>query len=250
MTAIDKIKHFFQLMFRHGEAIEISYPVSWNTMSQEDFKNVCIILSQPHGRKESLFLCLCALAHIRPDNPIKYDPRAIRDNVVFIIGGKAYTFSPKVIQSACEQLEYIYDSVGLPPCPIPGVDRKLYGISFKTYYKADAMMLQYSATKDERCLKEAAIALSNGRIRKLLPWQRTGLPIWWAGLKDYLMQKYPHVLQEGGGTMTDRTMDEILLDLLSYMNDGRPQDNERILATDAHSVLHCLDKIYEKNAHD
>lgn len=248
MTFFDKIKHFFKLKFPHGEKIDIAYPLSWNDMSQEDFRNVCIILSEPHGRKESLFLCLCALAHIRPDNPIKYDPKAVKDNVVFIIGGKSYVISPAAIREACSQLEYIHDGIGLPPCPLPGCDRKLYGVSFEAYYHADAYMMQYFAEKEEVWLKKAAIALLSGKIRKLLPWQKQGVVIWWNGVKHYLAEKYPFVLQEGGDAVSDRTLDEILLDLLSAMNDNKPQNNESILKSDVHSVLFCLDKIYEKNA--
>lgn len=250
MTFFDKIKHFFRLRFRHGVKINITYPPSWNDMSQEDFRNVCTILSEPHGRKEALFLCLCALAHIRPDSHVKYKPEALGDNVVFIIGGESYVISPKVIREACSDLEYIFDGIGLPPCPLPGIDRKLYGISFGNYYHIDAYMMQYAATKDETWLKQATVKLTSGRVRKLLPWQRQGLPIWWNGVKHYLAEKYPFVLREGGeGAVSDRTLDEVLLDLLGAMNDNKPQNNEYILKSDVHSVLHCLNQIYEKNAH-
>lgn len=247
---LESIKYFFTFRFKHGEKVDIVYPISWETMSQEDFRNVCTILGQPHGRKESLFLCLCALAHIRPDNPVKYNPKAIKDNVVFIIGGQSYVISPKVIQEACSQLEYIYDTVGLPPSPIPKVDRKLFGVSFEQYYEADAYMLKYNLeeTQDDRLLKQVAITLSNGRIRKLLPWQKKGLVIWWAGVKRYLMTKYPYVLKEGG-SISDRTQEELLQELLSYMNNDRPQDNNAILKSDVHAVLYSLNNIFEKNAH-
>lgn len=240
------LKQFFHL--QRGEKIDIAYPVSWETMSQEEFRNVCTILAKPHGRKETLFLCLCALAHIRPDNPIKYDPNAIKDNVVFLINGKSYVISPQVIQSACSQLSYILDDIGLAPCPLPRIDRKLYGVSFMQYYNADAYMLRYQAdTSNEFWLKEAAKSLTNGQVRKLMDWQRKGLVIWWAGVKKYLLTKYPYVLQEGG-SVTDSTPAELLQELLSAMNDNKPQDNDKILQSDVHSVLFTLNKIYERNA--
>lgn len=250
MTIFQKIKEIFRLRRPHGEKIDIVYPVSWDTMNQEDFQNVCTILSGEHGKKETLFLCLMALAHLRPGNPICYDPKAVGKNMVFLIGDKSYVISPDVIREACSQLEYIYDTIGLSPCPLPGIDRKLYGISFEQYYKADAFMLQYYASgNDERWLKEATKVLTGGRIRRLLPWQKKGLAIWWNGLKHFFMEKYSFVLHEGGSsTVTDRTMDELLLDLLSAMNDDKPQENEKILKSDVHSVMHCLDRIYQKNA--
>lgn len=244
------IKQFFTLRFKKGERLDLVYPISWETMSQEDFRNVCTILSQPHGRKETLFLCLCALAHIRPDNPIKYDPRAIKDNLVFLIGGKSYVITPKVIQESCSQLEYILDDVGLAPCPLPKVDRKIFGLSFEKYYEADAYMLQYAADegKNEKWLKETSKVLTNGRVRKLLDWQKKGLVIWWNGVKKYMMQKYPYVLQEGQ-SISDRTQTDILYDLLEVMNDHKPQENEKILKSDVHSVFYTLNHIYYENAH-
>ncbi len=244
------IKQFFTLRFKKGERLDLVYPISWDTMSQEDFRNVCNILAKPHGRKETLFLCLCALAHIRPDNPIKYDPKAIKDNLVFIIGNKSYVITPKVIQESCHQLEYILDDVGLAPCPIPKVDRKLYGISFEQYYEADAYMLRFAAEdgNNERWLKEACKVLTNGAVRKLLDWQKKGIVIWWNGVKKYMMQKYPYVLQEGQ-SISDRTQTDILYDLLGVMNDNKPQDNDKILKSDVHSVFYTLNHIYYENAH-
>ena len=246
---LSSIKQFFTLKFGHGEKLELVYPISWEMMSHDDFKSVCTILSQPHGKKESLFLFLCALAHIRPDNPIKYDPKQLGDNLVFIIGDKSYIITPSVIQEACSQLEFIFDTVGLPPCPIGKVDRKLYGISFEKYYEADAYILRYNLEQNEAWLKEAAKVLTNGSVRKLLPWQKKGLVIWWNGIKKYLLTKYPYIFQEGGTGGAERTPADILQDLLSLLNKNEPQNNDKILKSDLHSVLFTLNKIYENNAH-
>lgn len=243
------IKEFFTIKFRHGEKLDLVYPVSWETMSYDDFKSVCIILSQPHGKKESLFLFLCALAHIRPDNPIKYDPNILRDNMVFIIGQKSYVITPSVIQEACSQLEFIYNDVGLCPSPLPKVDRKLYGISFGQYYEADSFILRYGIENNDKWLKEAAKALTNGAVRKLQEWQKKGLVIWWKGIKKYLMTKYPYIFQEGGPGGDDRTPADILQELLSILNKNEPQNNDKITKSELHSVLFTLNKIYEDNAH-
>lgn len=247
---IEYIKHIFAVKFKHGERLNLEYPISWESMSQEDFRNVCTILGQPHGEKETLFLCFCSLAHIRPDNPIKYDPKAIKDNMVFRIGDKSYIITPKVVQEACSQLEFILKDVGLAPSPLPKIDRKLYGVSFGQFYEADAMMLRYADTQDERWLKEAAKIITNGAVRKLLPWQKKGLVIWWNGCKMYMKHKYSYIFQDSEtGTYTDKTPADILQELLSAVNDNKPQDDEKILKSDVHSVLFSLNKIYMKNAH-
>lgn len=251
MSLISSIKNFFTLSFGRAEKINISYPLDWEHMSHEDFRNVCTIMSSPHGRKETLFLCLCALAHMRPDNPIKYSPKVVKDNCVFLIGGKSYVISPKVISEACTQLEYILDSVGLPPSPFPKVDRRIYGLSFEQFFRVDANMMRYQAENNEAWLKEAVKVLTNGSVRKMLPWQKKGVVIWWNGVKNYLKEKYPYIFQdgEGGATFQDKSQADILQELLSVMNSGKPQDNDAILKSEVHSVLFILNKKYEENAH-
>jgi len=227
-----------------GEKIAIEYPISWETMSKEDFRSVCIILSQEHGQKESLFLCLCALAHIRPDNPLKYDPKILKNNVVFIIGDKTYVITPTVIREACDQLRYIYDTVGLPPSPLDRVDRKLFGTSFGEFYSADSHMMAYlSNTSDESHLKEAVKILTRGQTRKLLPWQKQAMIIWWNGIKNYMRTKYPRVFSTDG-SISDMTQAEILQELLGAMNGGKPQDNKAILKSDCHAVLFALNNLH------
>lgn len=251
MKLFDRIRNFFRLRIKRGVKVDIAYPICWENMSFDEFRNVCIILDHPASRQETLFRCLCALANIRPDNPIKYDPKALGDNVVFLIGNESYVISPKVISEACSQLGFIYDQVGLPPSPLDKVDRKLYGINFKQFFEADAFMLRYGSDGDEKWLKVAAKILSNGAVRKLLPWQKKGLVIWWHGVKKYLQSKYPAVFQESGeGGFSDKTMEDILHELLSSMTGDKPQQNDDILKSDVHSVLFCLNHKYEKDAHN
>ena len=241
------IKDFFHSIFHREKPVKVNlrYPVSWEEMTDQQFREVCNILSLPGiGRERALFLCLCRLAGIHPDNPAKYNPKKIKGLQPFIIDGKTYTLTARDVAAACEDLAYIYDSVGLAPAPFDKIDRMLYGVSFEAFYTADSFIGRAVAENNEKYLKEAAKYLTSGRIRKLLPWQKKGLGIWWNGVKHWMMGKYPHVLKEGG-SVTDRTQAEILQDLLSCMNGNRPQENEKILKTDVHSVLYSLNKIYE-----
>ena len=244
-----KITSFFKRIFGPRPVkINLEYPVSWDTMSREDFREVCVILSLPGlDRDRALFLCLCRLAHIRPDNAEKYDPKMIAGKMPFIIAGKAHIINARDISEACRQLGFIYDSVGLPPAPFDQVDRKIHGITFNAFFTADSYIRRASAEKNPGYLKEAVKVLTGGAKRYLLAWERTALVIWWNGVKDFLKQRYPFVFKEGEG-ISNKTQAEILQDLLSCMNGNRPQENERILKTDAHSVLYSLNKIYEDAA--
>ena len=242
--------NIFKKMFpakKRGVKINLAYPIKWEMMSFQDYREVCKILSiQGIDRERALFLCLCALAHIRPDNPAKYDPREIKGKMPFIIDGKSYVIGAKTISEACNDLAYIYDEIGLPPCPLERIDDTLYDVPFDVFYTADSFILRYQASqeKNNAWLKDAVKALTGGRKRKLEAWERVTVVIWWNGVKQKLSEMYPYVLKGGSG-VSDKTQAEILRDLLSTLNDNKPQDNEKILKADTHSVLKALNNIYQ-----
>ncbi len=244
-----KIKDFFKGLFARRTKpaiVNLEFPTQWETMSLADFKEVCKILTLPGiGRDRALFLCFCQLAHIRPDNPNLYDPRLLHGKMPFIIDGQTHIIGAEALSEATNQISYIYDSIGLPPCPFDGIDRKLYSTSFKVFFTVDSLLLRSAAENNGAYMKEAAKILTGGRKRKLQPWERTAFTIWWNGVKETLMQMYPYVLKKDENFTTSKTQAQILQDLLSVMNDNRPQENAKILDTDVHSVLHALNKIYE-----
>lgn len=225
------------------DRIDLSFPTSWETMTLPQFKEVCMILSRSHGRNEALLLCLCKLSGIRPDFHTGYKPETMKDRMAFIIDGMSYIIGAPVIREACSKLDFIFDDMGLPPSPLRDVDRKLYGVSFGKYYTADSLMLRSAAENNPAYMSEAVKVLTGHCPKKMLPWERQALVIWWNGVKHFLMKKYPHVLEEGGG-ISDKTQADILQDILSVMNGNKPQENERILSCDVHSVLYSLNTIY------
>lgn len=243
-----KIIDFFRGLFNRPKPaiVNLEFPTCWENMSPHDFKEVCKILNlNGISRERALFLCFCILADIRPEPSDKYDPKLMKGSMAFTIDGQSHIISSKAVTEATRQLGYIYDSVGLPPCPFDRVDRKLYGLSFKAFFTVDSLLLRAAAENNGAYMKEAVKILTGGQKRQLLPWERTAFTIWWNGVKETLMHMYPYVLKKGEEFTTTKTQAQILQDLLSCMNDNKPQENEKILATDVHSVLHALNKIYE-----
>lgn len=243
MKLFSKIKQLFRRKQR-AEKIDLVYPITWETMDFEDFRNVCEILKTPRSRQEILFLAFCRLAHIRPDDPAKYDSKKLKGSMPFIVNGKPYLVNASVLREGTRQVSFILDSVGLPPSPFKDIDRKLNGISFKQFFTADSFIMRYQSDKNGTFLKTAVKTLSGGRIRKLFGWQTVAVVIWWNGVKQYLKGRYPYVFTSNGD-ISGRTQAEILQDLLSAMNGNQPQQNEDILRCDVHSVLYSLNSIYE-----
>ncbi|MBR6457370.1 MAG: hypothetical protein IKS71_02115 [Bacteroidales bacterium] len=242
-----KIKAFFKKLFHKDPAmrkVDLAYPTKWEQCSREQFRDICCVLSvQGMTRDRALFLCLCKLSGIRPDNPKHYSKMRLRGRYPYIYNGNLVLIRPQIIARAEQDIKFVWDEVGLAPSPFEKTDRLLYNISFKTFFETDSYILRYMAEKDPAYLKEAIKILTGGRIRKPLDWQKTGPVIWWNGVKQQLKSQYPYVFRDGD-SITDKTQAEILLDLLSVMNGDRPQENEKILQCDLHSVLFALNKKY------
>lgn len=240
-----KISDLFKRLFRKQVKVNLNYPTQWENVTDAEFREICNILSIPGmDRERGLFLILCALTHIRPDRKEKYDPKAIKGKMPFIINGQQHVIKASDIAEACRQLGFIYDTVGPAPCPLKDVDRMLYNVPFQAYYVADSYILRYAADPNGSYLSTAAKSLTDGRIRKLLPWQRIGIIMWWNGVKAQLMKMYPYVLKQSD-SVTSKTQAELLQDILSTLNQNKPQDNDQILKADVHSVLHTLNNIYQ-----
>lgn len=239
-----KLLEKFQFLIhrKHCLKINLEFPTAWEEMDPKDFEEVCKLLVTPRPREETLFLAFCKLAHIRPDNPKIY-PSVPKGMSPYIVDGKAHFIGHSVIAEGCRQISFILDGTGFPPAPFHQVDRKLYGVSFEKFYEADSLIMRAAAENNDGYLKEAAKVLTNHAKRKLAPWERKALVIWWNGLKMYLKGLYPYVFTEAE-SVTSKTQGEILLDLLSAMNGQQPQQNEHILKTDVHAVLHELNLIY------
>ena len=244
-----KVLRFFRNLFHPDKPtrVNLDYPLQWEMMTYQQFRDVCYILAQPGiSRNEALLLCLCKLTGMRPANMNKYDPRKVKGKMAFVIEGKEHLIKASDIAAACHELAYIYDTIGLPPEPFPKVERMVYNLNFGQFYTADSMMMKAGSDKEHAnfYLKEAAKAITNGAKRKLTDTDRVALTIWWNGVKLFLKGEYPYVFQDSDSISIGKTQAEILQDILSCMNGDRPQENENILKSNAHDVLFTLNKIY------
>lgn len=226
--------------------IDLTYPTTWEEITADHLMIMGNLFVKQKTREELLFDLFCSLTGIKP--LIKHGIDEDTPVAVYFFKKNNIQFSMEisVIAKACEELSFLIDSIGLPECPIVGFNRKLYGVSFRNYYFADAYFIKYSATSDIRYLKLYFQTLFNKRLKRHLI---TPVAIWWGGLKQYLRQQYPEVLQEGNDE-SNRTPADMLQDLLSVLNKNSPERNEAILDSDCHSVLISLNNIYQYAKND
>ena len=71
-------------------------------------------------------------------------------------------------------------------------------------------------------------------------WRLEAVFLWWIGVKKMLCKKYPFVFSKDDSPGPATPGDEILMGILSSLNDGRVADNERIKRIDVHEALYEL----------
>ena len=225
--------------------IDLKYPTSWEDVTKDHLLILAGLFLKQRTREDLLFELLCKITgiHLKLKHGLDEETHA----AVYFFKKKAKSFSlpVSIIRTACEDLSFMVDSIGLPECPILSINNKLYGISFKQYYFADAYMRRYQETKGPCFFYSMYEALTGRKIKRLSPAEILAIEIWWTGLKDYLKGKYPNVFTEGEEA-ADQTPAEMLHDILHILNNSRPQDDAAILESEVHAVLNTLENIYLK----
>lgn len=228
--------------------IKLSYPQSWEDVTREQLLVISSLMLKKRTREELLMDLFCRLACIRVAKwKAGIDEGTPQARYFFFKGKKQFSLSVEAVAKACEDLSFLVDKIGLPESPLLSINTKLYGISFKQYYFADAYFHKYQDTKEVAYFCMMHNALTGFKIKKPEKNEIFAVTIWWTGLKEYFKNKYPNVLKEGDGTSNDRTPADTLQEILAILNGNKPHENNQILESEVNSVLLALELIYASN---
>ncbi len=225
--------------------IDLKYPTSWEQVKREHLMILSKLMNRKITREELLFDLLCKITEIKPQ--LKLGTEIEGEDPLFFFKSKRkgnFLMAVWIVRDACEKLAFMIETIGLPESPILSVNTKLHEVNFKAYYFADAYLIQYHISKDEKMIIAMYEALTGIKRKKIPAEEITAITIWWAGVKEYLKQLYPEVLRDGDNSDEDKTPADILHDILSVLNKNEPHLNKEILASDVHAVMHSLNNIY------
>lgn len=133
-------------------------------------------------------------------------------------------------------------------------DRNIYGVSVEQLLTADIACGHYLKSKDQAALRMMVAALyphdkfdpealqaEADRLARRPSWELEAVLLWFIGVKKMLRAKYPNVYSGGeGGAAPDG--EEIMLGILSSLNEGDITKNPAIKHTDAHEALYELEQ--------
>lgn len=216
--------------------VDLQFPTCWEEVNARQLKIIAKALALKMPRNTTLIYLLCHLAGIR----VVYSSSRNKDGKYLFSLRKfpyrIFSMGADVVAAACKQLEYILDTIGLPECPLPGVNRCLYDVPFDAYYTANALYTAYTTNGEQSYLLEGARLLSGSKQPKKL---MAAYALWFTGLQHYFKEEYPNIFSEGEESSSSPAKQ--LHDLLSILNKDEPQMDRQILTADTHSVLRALD---------
>lgn len=234
-------------------ALHITLPSKWSDLSAQQVQRVAYYRQSQLSETEYLVRLAAEFADLKP-----------RGSRVTESGEMEYRFYHRDrgnVWLSAEDMALVADALrwttGDPePMAAPPLDgytvpdSSLYGISLEQFITADTACAAYIRLKDERALRVMTAALYPRRAfdpdsleaeaRRLANWpmwQLMAVLMWFCGAKKALCKKYPYVFSTGDDAAAPIQGDELMMGLLSSLNDGRVADNEQIRRIDIHEAL-------------
>ncbi|MDD4375092.1 MAG: hypothetical protein PHG67_14365 [Bacteroidales bacterium] len=137
---------------------------------------------------------------------------------------------------------------------------RLYGLQLDAWLMLDLLYGRYAETKDAELLDQMMavvytrpgelfeegkhIARNARRFKRIAPWKKHLVFLWYTAVKLWLMQKYYYVFA-GSGSGDETPVDEMIMGLISSLNEGNVANNPVIKTTDVHEVLFELNRKIE-----
>lgn len=246
--------------------IALTAPGSWQELRPEQ---VVFVAKQYLSQVSRPELLTRSLLHFTGVTLLKRYP-AVDENegerFEFKKGKVRFSLSAETLRGLSEQLAYLTDTIGLMPCPTsiagyPCPEYRLYNHTLEEYLMADAYYLAFSREKTIEALhrltavlyraqatpyRDVDLELRARRLRRAPLPLLYGVYLWYTGFKAWLRDKYPLLFSPSDEQGTDTSPDERIFGLLETLNEGKPQDNDRILKTHVHEVLYSLQAKIER----
>lgn len=239
--------------------VNLTVPISWDQITQKQLEFYSRSLLSSLTATEMKTLCLLQFSRLKL---LKSKP-GHEGEFMFRKGKVSFSMDADRFTDLLSRLDYLEGNPGLMDPPmIKGrisPDSRLYGLRLDQWLVADQMYTSFSKTRREDCLNTmlAALYLKNGerwnegqqletnsiKFRAVPIYRRYVVFLWYTGVKLWLMEKYWYVFSGSGSS--DSPADEIVMGLLSSLNEGNVANNAIIKGTEVHEVLYELNKKIE-----
>ena len=246
--------------------IDLHIPICWNDLKESQLEYLSRLIQSGITDKEILTRCFIRFADLKL---IKRNPVIVENESCFIFkkkNGPRFPLDVDRFTSMALQLEYLISGVDLFRNPeqignYHGCDFRLYGISLEEYLMADTLYNDFTKTADVNALNmllaifyrkkvdqwNEGINLERWAKRfRFVPLHRKYIIyLWYTGVKGWIIKKYPCIFSGDTPSDLDSPADEIIMGMLSSLNNEDVTKNRIIKATEVNEVLYELNKRIE-----
>lgn len=242
--------------------IDLKAPLSWQELTAEQVRAVARITHGGLLREECLIALFCELCGVSLSRK--------GDRLMLQHGDMATPIDIVVLGDLSSRFSWILDTKPFDiACPFD-FDTHLMDTTFGEYFHADALILRYAISQEMEWMRKAFAdldgyertkarkeeelkakiikkaeydALMNEKRKRydsLTEVDAMAMELWWSGFKQWLKGQYPLVFEEADDPDDGYSPVETRQNIMLMLNDGKPQDNERIEQSKLHDVLSAL----------
>jgi len=244
--------------------INLTVPVKWSELSIKQVEYFSKMLLKRMTEIELMTLCFLKFSGL------KLIKKAIKDEAgyLYIFKKKGYprfTMDADQATSCISKMEFLVKEVLLFQLPAKikkynSYDYRMFDVCLEQYLLLESFYQAFLSTDDETYLNKMIAIMYHLKEEKwdvdLLPtWEKRfkRIPVfrkyviflWYSGVKKWIIEKYYYVFSSGDDSKSNP--DEIILNLISALNDGDITHNKEILATNVHEALFELNRKIEQS---
>ncbi len=245
--------------------IDITLPKSWQDLSLEQVLIVAKQFSIEQDKQSFLTQCFLRFSGWK----LRRKMIRTKQELLFVFSHEKqqFTLDAATFRELCQSLNFLLEHVELCKL-VPQIgnfltcNEKLYDLTLERYLLADNFYIAYSTTQaasrlDLLCAvlctpkgktwNEQKLQVHAQELEGKFPIEKQALYLWYTGMKSWLKTKYPHVFGSSNSTSTPTPADEIILNILSVLNQGDVTKNPMIYQAPVHEALQELNRRIEQS---
>lgn len=222
--------------------IDLHIPTCWKELTSEQLRDIVELALMGLRREEYLLVLFCKFSGVKivPGTTVAESSDAVKTKFVDAEGNE-FELEDWQLSDFCERLAFALDEQMPMESPWPFKwDHYLMDTSFGNWFHADAQLLGYALEgKPERLM--GAMADLGDPHETLEPSDITLMLRWYECFTDWLQERYPLVFKKAKpGEASTSSPVEARQNIMLMLNEGKPQDNQRIEDSKMHDVLAAL----------
>ena len=226
--------------------VDLTLPKGWHEVKGDKLVKLAKLYMSHRAKPDFLSRCFFLFSGWKPlrKREIVVDGK---NQYWFKKGKQKFYIDADLFTTLVKKLEWVSTGISLPASmpPVRGFRHcnvKLYSVTLEDYLSADNYFNAFTQTGESRYLGKLFAVFYSRRhwFSRASKIQKYAVFLWFTGVKNYLVNKYPYIFSGNSGNTGIPSPDETILSLLSSLNNGNVTANKDIFKTHVHECFYEL----------